>query len=103
MHVLKKVIVKNYELVSFLPFLYEWLIVLFCPADARTLVQQARNEAAEFRFRYGYEMPGDVLARWYLYFTNIFSWCTYLPFVSSFVFYVHCKPSILLKICAFSD
>ncbi|KVH97938.1 Proteasome, alpha-subunit, N-terminal domain-containing protein [Cynara cardunculus var. scolymus] len=34
------------------------------PADARTLVQQARNEAAEFRFKYGYEMPVDVLARW---------------------------------------
>ncbi|KAF2304124.1 hypothetical protein GH714_027434 [Hevea brasiliensis] len=32
--------------------------------DARTLVQQARNEAAEFRFRYGYEMPVDVLAKW---------------------------------------
>ncbi|KAL3821441.1 hypothetical protein ACJIZ3_007346 [Penstemon smallii] len=35
-----------------------------CPADARTLVQQARNEAAEFRHRYGYEMPVDSLARW---------------------------------------
>ena len=34
-------------------------------ADARTLVQQARSEAAEFRFRYGYEMPVDVLAKWY--------------------------------------
>lgn len=34
-------------------------------ADARTLVQQARNEAAEFRFKYGYEMPVDVLAKWY--------------------------------------
>ncbi|GJS59329.1 proteasome subunit alpha type-6 [Tanacetum coccineum] len=33
-------------------------------ADARTLVQQARNEAAEFRFKYGYEMPVDALARW---------------------------------------
>ncbi|KAF5732105.1 proteasome subunit alpha type-6 [Tripterygium wilfordii] len=33
-------------------------------ADARTLVQQARNEAAEFRFKFGYEMPVDVLARW---------------------------------------
>ncbi|KAE8701726.1 Proteasome subunit alpha type-6 [Hibiscus syriacus] len=29
-------------------------------ADARTLVQQARNEAAEFQFRYGYEMPVDA-------------------------------------------
>ncbi|KAE8699070.1 Proteasome subunit alpha type-6 [Hibiscus syriacus] len=33
-------------------------------ADARTLVQQARNEAAEFRFRYGYEMHVDVLSKW---------------------------------------
>ncbi|KAB5552258.1 hypothetical protein DKX38_009569 [Salix brachista] len=33
-------------------------------ADARNLVQQARNEAAEFRFRYGYEMPVDALSRW---------------------------------------
>nr|GEU48721.1 proteasome subunit alpha type-6 [Tanacetum cinerariifolium] len=33
-------------------------------ADARTLVQQARNEAAEFRFKYGYEIPVDALARW---------------------------------------
>uniref|UniRef100_A0A803NYB9 Proteasome subunit alpha type-6 n=1 Tax=Cannabis sativa TaxID=3483 RepID=A0A803NYB9_CANSA len=32
--------------------------------DARTLVSQARNEAAEFRFRYGYEMPVNVLAQW---------------------------------------
>lgn len=50
-------------------------------ADARTLVQQARNEAAEFRFKYGYEMPVDVLARWYnhiislmLLFTCIYSY-----------------------------
>ncbi|CAL9009687.1 unnamed protein product [Prunus brigantina] len=43
-----------------------WFILLACNflADARTLVQQARNEAAEFRFKYGYEMPVDVLARW---------------------------------------
>lgn len=34
-------------------------------ADARSLVQQARNEAAEFRFQYGYEMPADILAKWY--------------------------------------
>ncbi|GJZ14895.1 protein CTR9 [Tanacetum coccineum] len=32
-------------------------------SDARTLVQQARNEAAEFRFKYGYEMPVDAQAR----------------------------------------
>jgi 20S proteasome alpha/beta subunit len=38
--------------------------VLF-PADARSLVYQARNEAAEFRFKWGYEMPVDVLAKWY--------------------------------------
>ncbi|KAJ6824028.1 proteasome subunit alpha type-6 [Iris pallida] len=33
-------------------------------ADARSLVHQARNEAAEFRFKWGYEMPVDVLAKW---------------------------------------
>ncbi|PIA43115.1 hypothetical protein AQUCO_02000512v1 [Aquilegia coerulea] len=33
-------------------------------ADARSLVQQARNEAAEFRFKWGYEMPVEVLAKW---------------------------------------
>jgi len=38
-------------------------VVLF-PADARSLVAQARNEAAEFRFKWGYEMPVDVLAKW---------------------------------------
>ena len=31
--------------------------------DARSLVQKARAEAAEFRFKYGYEMPPDSLAR----------------------------------------
>ncbi|CAH1443401.1 unnamed protein product [Lactuca virosa] len=32
--------------------------------DAKTLVPQARNEAAEFRCKYGYEMDVYVLARW---------------------------------------
>lgn len=31
--------------------------------DARSLVQKARAEAAEFRFKYGYEMPVHYLAR----------------------------------------
>ena len=34
-----------------------------CAADARTLLQKARSEAAEFRFKYGYDMPVDYLAR----------------------------------------
>ncbi|KAG9458919.1 hypothetical protein H6P81_003427 [Aristolochia fimbriata] len=33
-------------------------------ADARSLVQQARREAADFRFKYGYYMPADLLAKW---------------------------------------
>ncbi|URD92748.1 hypothetical protein MUK42_00406 [Musa troglodytarum] len=35
----------------------------FVVADARSLVQQARNEAAEFCFKWGHEMPVDVLAK----------------------------------------
>jgi 20S proteasome subunit alpha 1 len=34
------------------------------PADARSIAQKARQEAAEFRFKFGYEMPCDVLAKW---------------------------------------
>lgn len=43
---------------------YLGLLATGMTADARTLVQQARNEAAEFRFRYGYEMPVDILSKW---------------------------------------
>ncbi|KAI5007903.1 hypothetical protein ZWY2020_008951 [Hordeum vulgare] len=34
------------------------------PADGRALAQQARNEAAEFRYKWGYEMPPKMLAQW---------------------------------------
>lgn len=32
-------------------------------ADARASVIRAQGEAAEFRYKYGYEMPCDVLAK----------------------------------------
>ena len=48
--------------VSFNMISFNYVVVV---ADARSLVQQARNEAAEFRFKWGYEMPVDVLAKWY--------------------------------------
>ena len=32
-------------------------------ADARAAVNRARGEAAEFRYKNGYEMPCDVLAK----------------------------------------
>lgn len=35
----------------------------FSAADARSVVQQVRQQAAEFRFKYGYEIPVDYLAR----------------------------------------
>lgn len=31
--------------------------------DARAHVDRARGEAAEFRYKFGYEMPCDVLAK----------------------------------------
>ncbi|PUZ72889.1 hypothetical protein GQ55_2G432100 [Panicum hallii var. hallii] len=32
--------------------------------DGMTLAHEARNQAAEFRFKWGYEMPPDILAQW---------------------------------------
>ena len=32
-------------------------------ADARNAVSRARQEAGDFRYKYGYEMPCDVLAK----------------------------------------
>lgn len=32
-------------------------------ADARASVDRARGEAGEFRYKYGYEMPCDVLSK----------------------------------------
>ncbi|XP_062187983.1 proteasome subunit alpha type-6-like isoform X2 [Phragmites australis] len=32
--------------------------------DGRSLAHEARNQSAEFRFTWGYEMPPDVLAQW---------------------------------------
>ncbi|KAJ4821222.1 Proteasome subunit alpha type [Rhynchospora pubera] len=43
---------------------YLGLLATGMTADARSLVSQARNEAAEFRFKWGYEMPVDVLSKW---------------------------------------
>ncbi|KAK9797004.1 hypothetical protein WJX73_003416 [Symbiochloris irregularis] len=39
------------------------LLVTGLPADSRAIVQKARAEAAEFRFKYGYEIPVDFLAK----------------------------------------
>lgn len=39
------------------------MLVLGIQGDARSLVQKARSEAAEFKFKYGYEITPDFLAR----------------------------------------
>lgn len=39
------------------------MLVTGLHGDARSLVQKARSEAAEFRFKFGYDIPPDFLAR----------------------------------------
>ncbi|KAG2491372.1 hypothetical protein HYH03_010370 [Edaphochlamys debaryana] len=39
------------------------MLVTGLPADTRAIVQQARQQAADFRFKYGYEVPVDFLAK----------------------------------------
>ncbi|CAL9121525.1 unnamed protein product [Musa acuminata var. zebrina] len=57
---------------------YVGLLATGMTADARSLVQQARNEAAEFRFKWGYEMPVDVLAKWYADKSQIYTQHAYM-------------------------
>lgn len=42
---------------------YIGILVTGLIPDARSIVQQARQQAAEFRFKYGYEIPVDFLAK----------------------------------------
>ncbi|KAJ3673668.1 hypothetical protein LUZ60_005660 [Juncus effusus] len=43
---------------------YIGLLATGMTADAKSLVYQARNEAAEFRFKWGYDIPAETLAKW---------------------------------------
>jgi hypothetical protein len=54
------------KLLTFLTFVPGFVLPApaACPAaDCRSVVQQARHQAAEFRFTYGYEIPVDYLAK----------------------------------------
>lgn len=42
---------------------YIGMLVTGAAADARSIVQNARQQAAEFRFKFGYEIPVDYLAK----------------------------------------
>jgi 20S proteasome subunit alpha 1 len=38
-------------------------MVFTSPADARSQVQRAQSEASQFRYKYGYEITPDLLAK----------------------------------------
>jgi Proteasome subunit len=48
---------------SYKPVIDPSAVALVRAADARNVVQNARQQAAEFRFTYGYEIPVDYLAK----------------------------------------
>ena len=60
-------------------------------------MQQARNEAAEFRFRYGYEMPVDVLARWLANSSPDSGFGVYYKFWLNLVSYIDASHSVYVK------
>lgn len=49
-------------------------------ADARASVSRARGEAAEFRYKYGYEMPCDVLAKRLANINQVYTQRVWLPY-----------------------
>lgn len=50
-------------------------------ADARASVDRARGEAAEFRYKFGYEMPCDVLAKRLANINQVYTQRVGLPFM----------------------
>lgn len=56
-------------------------------ADARAAVTRARGEAAEFRYKYGYEMPCDVLSKRLANINQVYTQRVCISFLSPF-FYV---------------
>lgn len=54
-------------------------------ADARASVDRARGEAAEFRYKFGYEMPCDVLAKRLANINQVYTQRVGLPFISQVI------------------
>jgi 20S proteasome subunit alpha 1 len=50
-------------------------------ADARASVDRARGEAGEFRYKYGYEMPCDVLAKRLANINQVYTQRVRLPYL----------------------
>ena len=55
-------------------------------ADARASVDRARGEAGEFRYKYGYEMPCDVLAKRLANINQVYTQRVSSPFIPVFLF-----------------
>ncbi|CAN7118142.1 hypothetical protein HID58_011822 [Brassica napus] len=88
---------------------YLGLLATGMTADSRSLVTQARNEAAEFRFQYGYEMPADILAKWIADKSQVYTQHAYMrplgvgKFCTHFPTYLHIYTSTFAMVLGMDE
>jgi len=82
--------------------MYLSLILLGILADARAQVYRARAEAAEFRYKYGYEITPDALARRMANINQVYTQRAAMRPLGICTSFIRCWPRLLVRIFTLS-